>query len=71
MRQLRKKTFDVKLSMRRQNAREEAIEYYLKEQVDHAHEDIAKNRIKIDESFARRRRRTVDDFTCHVSFTSR
>jgi hypothetical protein len=43
MRQLRRKAFDVKLSMRRQNAREEAIEYHLKQQVDHAHEDIAKN----------------------------
>ncbi len=49
MRQLRRKAFDVKLSMRRQNAREEAIEYHLKQQVDHAHEDIARNRVRIDE----------------------
>jgi hypothetical protein len=49
MRQLRRKTFDVKLSMRRQNAREEMIEYHLKQQIDHAHEDIARNRFKIDE----------------------
>jgi hypothetical protein len=49
MRQLRKKAFDVKLSMRRQNAREEATEYHLKQQVDHAHENITKNRFKIDE----------------------
>jgi hypothetical protein len=49
MRQLRKKTFDVKLSMRRQNAREEAIEYHLKQKINHAHENIAKNRIKVDE----------------------
>ncbi len=49
MRQLRRKAFDVKLSMRRQNAREEAIEYHLKQQVDHAHEDIAKNQFKVDE----------------------
>ncbi len=49
MRQLRKKAFDVKLSMRRQNAREKAIEYHLKQQVDHAHEDIARDLIKIDE----------------------
>jgi hypothetical protein len=49
MRQLRKETLDVKLSMRRQNAWEEAIEYHLKQQVDYAHEDIARNQIKIDE----------------------
>jgi hypothetical protein len=49
MRQLRKKTFDVKLSMRRQNTREEVIEYHVKQQIDHAYEDIARNQIKIDE----------------------
>jgi hypothetical protein len=49
MRQLRKKAFDVKLSMRRQSAREKAIEYHLKQQIDYAHEDIAKNRINVDE----------------------
>ncbi len=49
MRQLWREAFDVKFSMRRQNAREEAIEYHLKQQIDYAHEDFAKCRIKIDE----------------------
>jgi hypothetical protein len=49
MRQLRKKAFDVKFSVRRQNARKKAIEYHLKQQVDHAHKNIARNRVKIEE----------------------